>query len=81
MWLTKMLLMTLSAIRRDRAAAAGVIMKEAGSTAGKHHAARLLSVVCIAIEDTYIKCTSHGKIESGLVHPDNYSHTAFEALP
>jgi hypothetical protein len=43
--LTKLLLMTLSAIRRDRAAAAGVIMKEAGSTAGKQHrAARLLSV-------------------------------------
>ena len=39
MRLTKLLLMTLSAIRRDRAAAVGVIMKEAGSTAGKHHAA------------------------------------------
>lgn len=42
--LTKLLLMTLSAIRRDRAAAAGVIMKGAGSTTGEHRAARLLSV-------------------------------------
>jgi len=55
----------------------GVIMKEAGSAAGKHHVARPHPVVCTEIEDTIsrvlVGVLVTAEIELGVVHPDTGS--------